>query len=90
MSLRHFFKRVLVPEKPEQPLHAIDQRLAKEWIKKRLAVLFPELRGDPTALENACRELGLESAGTVCRVDGDMQSYAVNVSNDVRSPFDQR
>ncbi len=90
MSLRHFFKRVLVPEKPEQPLHTIDRRLAKEWIKRRLAVLFPELRGDPAALENAYQELGLESTGTVRRVDGDVQSFAVNVSTDVQSPFDQR
>ena len=90
MSLRQFFKRVLLPEAPEQPLHAIDRRLAKEWIKKRLATLFPELRGDPVALENAYRELGLESTGTVRRVDGDVQSYAMNVSQDVKSPFDQR
>lgn len=90
MSLRHFFKRVLLPERPERPLHDIDRRLAKEWIKKRLAALFPELRGNPVALENAYRELGLESTGTVRRVDGDVQSFAMNVSADVASPFDQR
>ena len=90
MSLRHLFKRVLQPDRPEQPLHAIDRRLAKEWIKKRLAALFPELRGDPVALENAYRELGLESTGTVRRVDSEVQSYAMNVSTDVQSPFDQR
>ncbi len=90
MSLRHFFKRVLLPDRPEPTLHAIDRRLAKEWIKKRLAALFPELRNDPVALENAYQELGLESTGTVRRVDGDVQSYTVNVSPDVQSPFDQR
>ena len=90
MSLRHFFKRVLQPERPEPPLHAIDRRLAKEWIKKRLAALFPELRGDPVALENAYRELGLESTGTVRRPDGDVQTYAMNVSPDVSDPFHQR
>lgn len=90
MSLRQLFKRVLQPERPERPLHAIDRRLAKEWIKKRLATLFPELRGNPVALENAYRELGLESTGTVRRVDGEVQSFAMNVSADVASPFEQR
>ena len=90
MSLRHLFKRVLLPERPERPLHAIDRRLAKEWIKKRLAALFPELRGDPVALENAYRELGLESTGIVRRADGEVQSYAMNVSGNLERPFDQR
>ena len=58
MSLRHFFKRILLPQPPERPLHAIDRRLAKEWIKKRLAALFPELKGDPVALENAVSGTG--------------------------------
>ena len=56
MNLRHLFKRVLTPAPPERPLQAIDRRLAKEWIKKRLAALFPELRGNPVALENVYRE----------------------------------
>ena len=90
MSLRQFFKRVLVPSAPERPLHAIDRRLAKEWIKKRLATLFPELRGNPVALENAYRELGLESTGTVRRPDGEISTFAMNVSSEVESPFDQR
>ncbi len=90
MSLRHLFKRVLLPERPERPLHAIDRRMAKEWIKNRLAALFPELRGDPVALESAYQELGLESTGTVRRVDGEVQSYAVSVSPGVQNPFNQR
>ena len=90
MSLRQLFKRVLLPQRPERPLHAIDRRLAKEWIKKRLAALFPELRGDPVALENAYRELGLESTGTVRRPDGEVSTFAMNVSPDVDGPFDQR
>ncbi len=90
MSLRQFFKRVLLPPRPERPLHAIDRRMAKEWIKRRLAALFPELRGDPVALENAYRELGLESTGVVRRADGEVQSFAMHVSPDVASPFDQR
>ena len=90
MNLRHLFKRVLAPAQPERPLHAIDRRMAKEWIKKRLAALFPELRGDPVALENAYRELGLESTGTVRRPDGEISTFSVNVAPGVNDPFEQR
>ena len=90
MSLRHLFKRVLAPTRPERPLHAIDRRIAKEWIKKRLAALFPELRGNPEALENAYRELGLESTGTVRRPDGEISTYSMNVTPEVEDPFEQR
>ena len=90
MSLRRLFTRVLLPQRAEQPLHDIDRRMAKEWIKKRLAALFPELRGDPVALENAYRELGLESTGTVRRPDGEVPSFAMNVSPGVADPFNQR
>lgn len=44
----------------EPPLHPVEQRLAKEWIKKRLAANFPELRNRPQALEVAYQELWLE------------------------------
>jgi len=44
----------------EAPLHPIDQQLAKRWIKQRLASVFPNLRGNPTALEQAYRDLSLE------------------------------
>ncbi len=90
MNLRHFFQRVLTPSRPERPLHAIDRRMAKEWIKKRLVALFPELRGNPVALENAYRELGLESTGTVRRPDGEISTFAVNVTPEVADPFEQR
>ena len=90
MNLRHLFKRVLTPAPPERPLHAIDRRLAKEWIKKRLAALFPELRGNPVALENAYRELGLESTGTVRRPDGEISTFSMNVTPEVTDPFEQR
>ena len=90
MKLRHLFKRVLTPARPERPLHAIDRRMAKEWIKKRLAALFPELRGNPVALENAYRELGLESTGTVRRPDGEISTFAVSITPEVADPFEQR
>ena len=90
MSLRQFFTRVLLPAKPERPLHALDRRMAKEYIKKRLAALYPELRGDPLALEAAYRELGLESTGTVQRVEGPVATFAMRVPGDVSGGFDQR
>ncbi len=52
-----FFKRKL---QGEQPLHPIDRRAAKHYVKQRLAHIFPELRNDPEALERAYRELDLE------------------------------
>ena len=41
-------------------VHPVDRGLAKRWIKQRLLVVFPELRGDPKALEAAYRALSLE------------------------------
>ena len=51
----HFFKR-----SDDQQLHPVDRRLAKQWIKRRLLVVFPELRNDPRALEQAYQNLSLE------------------------------
>ncbi len=90
MSLRQFFQRVLLPQKPERPLHAIDRRMAKEWVKKRLAALYPELRGDPQALEIAYRELGLEATGTVRRPDGEVPSFEMNLPSSLDGRFDQQ
>jgi hypothetical protein len=52
-----FFKRHLGAEKP---LHPIDRRAAKHWVKQRLVHIFPELRGNPEALEQAYQELDME------------------------------
>lgn len=52
-----FFKRKLVGE---PPLHPIDRRAAKFYVKQRLMHIFPELRGDPEALEQVYRDLSLE------------------------------
>jgi hypothetical protein len=41
-------------------VHPVDGGLAKRWIKQRLLAVFPELRGDPKALEAAYRALSLE------------------------------
>jgi len=56
-SILDFFKRRLGAQKP---LHPLDRKAAKRYVKQRLAHIFPELRGDPAALERAYRELDLE------------------------------
>lgn len=59
----------------EEPMHPLDQRIAKRWVKERLKRLFPQFRNDPDALERAYQELGLEAhegagkgAGTVYEI----------------------
>ena len=37
----------------EPALHPIEQKMAKRWIKQRLVAVFPELRKDAAALEQA-------------------------------------
>jgi len=44
----------------EPPLNPVDRRMAKRWVKERLKKMYPELRLDPKALEQAYRELSLE------------------------------
>lgn len=57
MSLLNAFKRAL----GMAPLvHPVESSMAKRWVKQRLLAVYPELRGDPKALEAAYRELGLE------------------------------
>lgn len=53
----HFLKRAF---RAEPKLHPVESGLAKRWIKQRLLVVFPELRNNPTALEEAYRTLNLE------------------------------
>lgn len=43
----------------EPPLHPIEQKLAKRWIKQRLVSVFPVLRKDAAALERAYQSLSL-------------------------------
>ncbi len=40
-------------------IHPVDRGLAKQWTKRRLAAVFPELRGDARRLEAAYRALDL-------------------------------
>jgi len=56
-GILEFFKRTLIGE---APIHPVDKRMAKDWIKRRLVAVFPQLRWDPVALEAAYQELTLE------------------------------
>jgi hypothetical protein len=68
--LMQFFRKALGRE---PALHPIDQGLAKQWVKKRLAAIYPELKEDPKALEEAYRAISLEPRlGTE---EGDQAAY---------------
>ena len=56
-GLLQLFKKAF---RSEAPLHPIEQKMAKRWIKQRLVSVFPELRRDAAALENAYRSLSLD------------------------------
>ena|SRR5579862_9635813 len=65
-----FFKRAMGHD---HGLHPLDRKIAKQYIKKRMLLLFPELRNNPAALEKAYRDLSLEPRpGTE---EGDMGTY---------------
>ncbi len=55
----------------EAPLHPIEQKMAKRWIKQRLVSVFPELRRDPVALENAYQSLSLDPRPGTDEGDGE-------------------
>lgn len=57
MKITNMLKRVLGMG---PVVHPVDGGLAKRWIKQRLIAVFPELRGNPPALEQAYRALSLE------------------------------
>gem|GEM_PF-357335 len=44
----------------EPPVHPLDRKMARRWVKERIKRMFPELRADPRALEAAYRQLSLE------------------------------
>jgi len=55
--LMDFFRKALGRE---PALHPLDQRMARQWVKRRLASTYPELRDNPAALEAAYRSFSLE------------------------------
>ena len=44
----------------EPVIHPVEHGMARRWIKQRLIAVFPELRNNPVALEQAYRTLNLE------------------------------
>lgn len=88
-SIRRLFEKITAPP-PERPLHAVDRRIAKEYIKRRLLVLYPELRTDAEALERAYQELDLEPRGTLRRPEGEVKSFSLRVDDAITRPFEQR
>lgn len=89
--IRRLFHKITAPRTaPERPLHEVERRLAKEYVKRRLAVLYPELRADPEALERAYRELGLEPRGVVRRPEGELNAFGLRVDEGLSKPFEQR
>lgn len=69
-SIFHLIQHAL---RQEPVLHPVEQQLAKRWVKQRLSVVFPELRNDPKALEQAYRDLSLEPR------EGDQEGEAETV-----------
>ncbi len=45
----------------DRPVHPLEGKMARMWIKKRLVAVYPELRNNPRALEQAYRSLNLEA-----------------------------
>lgn len=88
--IRRLFQKITSAPAPERPLHAVDRRLAKEYIKRRLAALYPELHDNPDALERAYHELDLEPRGTLRRPEGEVKSFAVRVDERLPDAFGQR
>jgi len=56
MEFYQLFKRALGLS---PAIHPVDKGLARHWTKRRLAAVFPELRGDARRLEAAYRALDL-------------------------------
>ncbi len=57
MTIFEFLRKRL---EGEPPIHPLERRMAKRYVKERLKKLYPELRLDPRALEQAYQELGIE------------------------------
>jgi hypothetical protein len=58
--MKSLFQLVKRAFRHEPPLHPVDRKMAKRWIKQRLVSVFPELRRNPAALERAYQSLNLE------------------------------
>ena len=58
MNIFEFLKSRL---QGEPPLRPVERMMAKRWVKERLKEMFPELRHNPRALEEAYQALTLEA-----------------------------
>ena len=88
--LRRLFQKLTSSRvSPERALHPVERRLAKEYIKRRLTTLYPELRTNPEALERAYQELDLEPRGVVRRTEGNLNSFGLRVDDALERPFEQ-
>ena len=56
-GLRSLFLRAL---SKAPPVSLIERGMAKQWVKRRLRALYPELRNHPDDLEEAYQKLDLE------------------------------
>ena len=57
MNIFDFLREKLRAAPPVTPAERV---MAKRWVKERLKRMYPELRHDPRALEEAYRSLSLE------------------------------
>ena len=71
-GLRSLFQRAL---KKAPPVDAVECGMARQWIKRRLLVVYPNLRNHPQALDAAYEELDLEPRRG--KEDGDPYAYFV-------------
>ena len=68
-------------------LPPLENKMAKRWVKERLKRIFPELQGEPEALERAYNELGIESRPGAGKGGGVVYEIALPELN--KSGFDR-
>ena len=71
VKTKGLFQLIKKAFRAEPPLHPIEQKMAKRWIKQRLVAVFPELRKDPVALERAYQSLSLDARPGTDEGDGE-------------------
>jgi hypothetical protein len=56
-AILEYFRHKFAAAPPVPPM---ERAMAKRWVKERLKRMYPELRADPRALEDAYQALSLE------------------------------
>ena len=54
------FDRIQRAFRSQPALHPVEERMAQRWVKQRLIVVYPLLRNNPRALEEAYQALSLD------------------------------